>query len=74
VWCLAIKHDITPLGGLFEVEYDNNVSVTMLKKKIKIKKSNNHLTVWQCKESKLLADINANKLENIDLSNHREAV
>ena len=56
------------------MEYDDNVSVTMLKKKIKMKKSNNHLTVWQCKEPKLLADINANKLENIDLSNHREAV
>jgi len=57
VWCLAIKHDMTPLGGLFEVEYDDNDSVAMLKEKIKTKKSNDcknvdtdHLTVWQCKE------------------------
>ena len=52
VWCLAIKHDMTPLGGLFEMEYDDNNSVTTLKEKIKVKKSNNcknvdtdHLTV-----------------------------
>ena len=85
LWCLAIKHDMTALGGLFEVEYDDNDSVATLKEKIKAKKSNDcknvdadHLTVWRCKEPKLLADANVDELEDIlhkvDFSNRRKAV
>jgi len=81
VWCLAIKHDMTLDGEPFLVDYDDNNSVAMLKKKIKEEKLNDYknvdadcLTVWQCKKLKLLIDINAKKLENIDLSDCREAV
>ena len=76
---------MTTNGNLLKVDYDNNDDVTALKEKIKAKKSNNCknvdvdcLTVWQCKEPKLLADANVNKLEDIldkvDFSNHRKAV
>ena len=81
VWCLTIKHNMTLNGELFLVDYDDNDSVATLKEKIKAKKSNDYknvdadrLTVWWCKEPKLLADINAKKLENVDLSDRREAV
>ena len=81
VWYLTIKHNMTLNGELFLVDYDDNDSVATLKEKIKAKKSNDYknvdadrLTVWRCKEPKLLADINAKKLENVDLSDCREAV
>jgi len=81
VWCLTIKHDMTLDGELFLVDYDDNDSIAMLKKKIKEEKPNDYknvntdrLTVWRCKEPKLLADINAKKLENVDLSDCGEAV
>jgi len=58
LWYLAIEHDMIPLGSLFEVEYDDNDSVTTLGKKIKEEKPNayknfdaDYLTVWQCKNS-----------------------
>jgi len=35
LWCLAIEHDMTPLGGLFEVEYDDNDSIATLRKNVK---------------------------------------
>jgi len=57
LWCLAIEHDMTPLGRLFDVDYDDNDSISMLKEKVKAKKSNacknvdaDCLTVWQCKD------------------------
>ena len=72
VWCLTIKDDMTPEGKLFQVEYNNNDSIAMLKKKIKKEKPNDDmnvdtdcLTVWQCKEPKLFVDVNANKLQDI---------
>ena len=85
LWCLTIKHDMTALGGLFEVEYDDNDSVATLKKKVKEEKPNacknvdtDCLTVWQCKEPKLLADANVDELEDIlhkvDFSDRRKAV
>ena len=40
LWFLAIEHDMTSLESLFEVEYDNNNSVTILRKKIKEEKPN----------------------------------
>jgi len=85
LWCLTIKHNMTPLGGLFEVEYDDNDNIAMLKKKVKEEKPNDcknvdvdHLTVWQCKQPKLLADANVDELEDsldmVDFSNRRKAV
>ena len=72
VWCLTIKDDMTPERRLFQVEYDDNDSVAIFKKKIKEEKPNDYknvdtdcLTVWQCKEPKLLVDVNANKLQDI---------
>jgi len=76
---------MTTNGNLLKVDYDDNDDVTALKEKIKAKKSNDYknvdvdcLTVWQCKEPKLLADANVNKLEDIldkvDFSDHRKAV
>ena len=57
LWCLIIKHNMKPLGDLFQVECDDNDSVTMLKKKVKEEmkpKLNNFtanlLTVWQYKD------------------------
>ena len=81
IWCLAVKHDMTPEGKPFQVDYDDNDSVATLKEKVKKEmepKLNdfdaNSFTVWQCKEPKLLADVNANKLEDVDLSDRRKAV
>ena len=85
VWCLTIKDDMTPEERLFQVEYNDNDNVTTLKEKIKAKKSNDYknvdtdcLTVWQCKEPKLLANVNANNLQDIlkevDLSDHEKVV
>jgi len=72
---------MTPEGKPFQVDYDDNDSVATLKEKVKKEmepKLNdfdaNSFTVWQCKEPKLLADVNANKLEDIDLSDRRKAV
>jgi len=63
LWCLAIEHDMTPLGSLFEVEYDDNDSVATLRKKVKEEKPNacknvdaDCLTVWQCKDSVRLTE------------------
>ena len=60
------------------MNYDNNSSIAILKKKIKEEKPNDyknvdtdHLIAWGCKEPKLLA---VNKLENINLSDCRKAV
>ena len=81
LWYLTIKYDMTLDGDPLKVDYDDNDDVTALKDKVKGKKPNDcknvdadHLTVWQCKEPKLLTDIKAKKLENIDLSDRREAV
>jgi len=85
VWCLAIKHDMTPSQRLFHVYYDDNDNVATLKEKVKAKKSNacedvntNCLTIWQYKEPKLLTDVNANKLEDtlkkVDISDCRKVV
>jgi len=70
------------LERLFEVDYDDNDSIATLKKKVKEKKqislSANKLTVWQCKEPKLLVDVNANKLEatlkKVDLFDYKKIV
>ena len=85
LWCLAIKHDMTLDGEPFLVDYDDNDSVATLKKKIKEEKPNDYknvdadrLTVWRCKEPKLLADANFDELEDIlhkvDFSDRRKAV
>ena len=85
LWCLAIKHDMTIDGNPFQVEYDDNDNVAALKEKVKGKKPNDcknvdadHLTVWQCKEPKLLADVNANQLQDtlemVDSSDREKVV
>ena len=67
------------------MEYNDNDNVATLKEKIKAKKSNDYknvdadcLTVWQCKEPKLLANVNANNLQDIlkevDLSDNEKVV
>ena len=67
------------------MEYDDNDSVATLKEKFKAKmepKLNdfaaNSFTVSQCKEPKLLADVNANKLQDtlkeVDSSDHEKVV
>ena len=65
-------------GKPFLVNYDNNNSIAILKKKIKEEKPNDYknvdtdrLIAWGCKEPKLLA---VNKLENINLSDCRKVV
>jgi len=35
LWCLTIKYDMTIDKNLFKIDYDVNVNVTALKKKIK---------------------------------------
>ena len=82
LWCLAIKHDMTPEEDPFKVEYDDNDDVAALKEKVKGKKGislpADELAVWQCKEPKLLADANVDELEDIlhkvDFSDRRKAV
>jgi len=83
LWCLAIKHDMTPEEDPFKVEYDDNDDVAALKEKVKEEmKPNdfaaNSFTVWQCKEPKLLADVNVDELKDIldkvDFSDRRKAV
>ena len=72
LWCLVVEHDMTPLGNLFEVEYDDNDSVATLKKKVKEEEKPNDcknvdadcLIVWQCKEPKLVADVDTDELED----------
>jgi len=85
LWCLAIKHDMTLDKDPFKVDYDDNDNVTALKEKVKEEKPNDYknvdadrLTVWQCKEPKLLADADFDELEDIlhkvDFSDRRKAV
>ena len=72
LWCLVVEHDMTPLGNLFEVEYDDNDSVATLKKKVKEEEKPNDcknvdadcLIVWQCKEPKLVVDVDTDELED----------
>ena len=82
LWCLAIKHDMTIDRDPLKVDYDDNDDVAALKEKVKGKKGislpADELAVWQCKEPKLLADANVDKLEDIlhkvDFSDRRKAV
>ena len=82
LWCLAIKHDMTLDGDPLKVDYDDNDDVAALKEEVKGKKEislpANELTVWQCKEPKLLTDANVDELEDIlhkvDFSDSRKAV
>ncbi|KAL9715323.1 hypothetical protein Ac2012v2_001986 [Leucoagaricus gongylophorus] len=57
LWCLVIEHNMKPLGSLFQVEYDDNDSIAVLKEKAKAKMepelndfAANSFTVWQCKD------------------------
>jgi len=82
LWYLTIKYDMNLNGDLLKVDYNNNDNVAALKEKVKGEKEislpANELTVWQCKEPKLLTDANINKLEDIlhkvDFSDRRKAV
>ena len=85
LWCLAIKHDMTIDEDPFKVDYDDNDDVASLKEKIKEEMkpnlndfATNSFTVWQCKEPKLLADVNVDELKDIldkvDFSDRRKAV
>jgi len=60
---------MTHLGRLFEVDYNDNDNITTLKEKVRRKKQiflpTDKLIIWQCREPKLLVDINAHELKDI---------
>ena len=76
---------MTPEEDPFQVEYDDNDNVAVLKKKVKEEMkpklddfAANSFTVWQCKEPKLLANVNANQLQDtlemVDSSDREKVV
>jgi len=77
IWCLLIDYDTSPIENLFDVKADNISSLTRAVKEARSNKLRDipasRLTVWQCKSSRLSADVEVEDLEEfiatIDFSN-----